>query len=402
MSCAAGSSRPRPRTTLAALGDEGFRLFFPLAALYAAAFPLVWVLTLGFDLPLAHSVPPALWHGYEMLIGAFGAALIGFLTTAAPEWTDTEPMRGRPLWVLAGLWAAGRVIGALGWDGLSVLGLLADLGWMGALLAYLIRLSIRGRTDRLLAFIVWLALLAGCAMAARLAFVTGEITRAATALHMTGFAFLGLLALALARITVPITNQVLDPTETTSPFRPHPGRVNLAPGLVLIAMAGQMLDLSPMVQGWLILAAGAAFLDRVAEGFVGRDTARTEILLLSGSAALAGLGLLMTGAAMLGAPWTQVAGLHLAFMGGLGMGVYAVLSIAGLLHTGQSLGLSVLTRMGALMLVAATLLRIAPEIGLPLPGPLHALSALVWAWAFLIWIAVYWPGLRSGGFGGWH
>ncbi|MDO5614467.1 MAG: NnrS family protein [Paracoccus sp. (in: a-proteobacteria)] len=399
MSCAAAPRPAAPRSLIATLGDEGFRLFFPLAALYAAAFPLIWVLALGLDLPLARVVPPSLWHGYEMLIGAFGAALIGFLTTAAPEWTDTEPLRGRPLWALAALWAAGRIVGALGWDRLSVVGALADLGWIGALLAYLVALSIRRRSDRLIAFILWLALLSGCALAARLAFISGDIARAATCLHLTGFAYLGLLGLALARITVPITNQVLDPGETTSPFRPHPGRINLAPGLVLVAMAGQAAGVSPMVQGWLILAAGAGFMDRVAEGFIGRESARAEILLLAGSAALAGLGLLMTGAALLGAPWTQVAGLHLAFMGGLGLGVYTVLSIAGRLHTGQSLGLSALTRIGALMLIAAAALRIAPEMGLPLPGPLHALPALAWAAAFVIWVAAYWPGLRSGGFG---
>ena len=101
-------ARRAPRGRLAVAADEGFRLFFPLAAAYAALFPLVWVLGFGLDLPFARTVPPSLWHAHEMLIGAFGAALIGFLTTAVPEWTDTAPLRGRSLWVLAGLW--GQVV----------------------------------------------------------------------------------------------------------------------------------------------------------------------------------------------------------------------------------------------------------------------------------------------------
>lgn len=398
MSCAPtiGMERARPGR-LAMLGNEGFRLFFPLAALYAAAFPLLWVLALGFDLPLARTVPPSLWHAHEMLVGAFGAALIGFLTTAAPEWTDTQPLRGRPLWLLAGLWGIGRVVGLLGWDAMGMVGALADLAWLGTLIVYLLRLSILHGTDRLLAFVFWLVVLAACVGAARLAFLTGDTLRAQLAVHLTGFAFLGLLGLALARITVPVTNQVLDPTETSSPFRPHPGRLNLAPGLVLVAIAGQVAGLSPAVSGYLILAAGAAFMDRVAEAFIGRAALRAEILLLAESAALAGAGLMMTGAALLGAPWPEVTGLHLAFMGGLGLGVYTVFCIAGLLHSGRHLGLSRPLRLAPLLLVLSVALRLAPDMGIDLPGPLHGLASLAWAAGFLIWAVAFWPAVSRPG-----
>lgn len=392
MSCAApGTDRPVPETLLGSLSDEGFRLFFPLAAVYAAIFPLFWVLAMGFDLPLAREMPPSLWHAYEMLVGAFGAALIGFLTTAPPEWTDTAPLRGRPLWCLAALWGAGRVVGFLGWDGISAVGALADLAWMAALLFYLLHLSIRRRTDRLLAFAFWLTLLIGCTAAARLAFLDGDVAGAASAVHLVGFTFLGLLGLALARITVPVTNLILDPSETTSPFRPHPGRLNLAPGLVLIAMAGQLAGLSPAVTGYLVLAAGAAFMDRIAEAFIGQRAFRAEILLLAGASGLAGIGLMMAGAARLGAPWGEVTGLHAAFMGGLGLAIYAVQCIAGLLHAKRPLGLSRMTRLGGVMLVAAVVLRLMPGLGIA-PSELgYDAASLIWAMAWLAWLSVYWP-----------
>ncbi|MCF8470567.1 MAG: NnrS family protein [Parvibaculum sp.] len=374
-----------------ALGHEGFRLFFPLGALYAAFWPMLWVLALNFDLPLAHTVPPSLWHAHEMLVGAFGAALLGFLTTAAPEWTDTAPPRGRFLWVLAALWGTGRAVGVLGWDGMGALGAAADLGWMAALLVWILRLSWQRRTERLLAFAFWLTLLLSCTAVARLAFLTDEIDLAIRFVHLIGFAFLGLLGLALARITVPVTNLVLDPSEATSPFRPHPGRLNLASGLVLVAMIGEVAGLSPAVSGFLIFAAGAAFMDRVAEAFIGRAALRAEILMLAGSSALAGAGLMMAGAARLGAPFGEVTGLHVALMGGLGLGVYTVFTIAGLMHAGQPLALAKRTRLGALCLVLAVTLRIAPDLGLPVPGPLHALASLGWAAAFLLWLHAYWP-----------
>lgn len=385
------SDRPLPSGWHTVLADEGFRLFFPLAALYAALWPLLWVLALGFDLPLAHTVPPSLWHAHEMLIGAFGAALIGFVTTAAPEWTDTEPMRGRPLWLLAGLWGIGRAVGLLGWDGMSLVGALADLGWMVVLIGYLVRLSVVRRTDRLIAFLFWIVLLIACTATARFSFAVGDIAPATTAIHLIGFAFLGLLGIALARITVPVTNLVLDPTEATSPFRPHPGRLNLASGLVLVAIAGEMAGLSGPVSGFLLFAAGAAFMDRVAEAFVGRAALRTEILMLAGASALAGIGLMLAGAARLGGPWSEVAGLHVAFMGGLGLGVYAVFCIAGLLHTNRPLGLPAAAKIGVVCLIASVMMRVAPDFGINLPGPFHGLASLSWAVAFLLWIGAYGP-----------
>lgn len=58
--------------------------------------------------------------------------------------------------------------------------------------------------------------------------------------YIGALVYLGLLGLVLARITVPVTNLVLDPSEETSPYRPHPGRRNLAPGLVALAVAGTL------------------------------------------------------------------------------------------------------------------------------------------------------------------
>lgn len=395
MSCgpSLGRSYPSPSGRLATLGDEGFRLFFPLSALYLALFPLMWVIAWGFDLPLATQVPPSLWHGHEMLVGGFGAALIGFLTTAVPEWTDTELPRGAVLWKLAALWATGRVVGFLGWDTLGALGALVDLTWLLALLVFLLRVSWKKRTDKLLAFAFWIVVLTGCVGFTRWQFYWGDTLRASQGLNLVGFAYLGLLGLALARITVPVTNLVLDPSERTSPFRPHPGRLHLAPGLVLVAMIGQMLELSPAVCAYLTLAVGCAFIDRVAEAFIGREAFRSEILLLSGSSALAGLGLLLLAFAELGAPWSAVGGLHIAFMGGLGLAVFAVLCIAGLLHTNRPLELSVTLKLGGMALIASIVLRGAPDFGFALPDQSHAVASLLWASAFLIWTVANWSAL---------
>ena len=75
----------------------------------------------------------------------------------------------------------------------------------------------------------------------------------------------------------------------------------------------------------------------------------------------------------------------------------AVFAIVGLRHTGQALGLVRHTRIALLLIVVATSLRVVPEIWptLLLPAPPHALVALLWAAAFLLWLKVYWPFLKD-------
>jgi len=379
------------------LGDEGFRVFFPLGALYAAIWPLQWVLVFGFDLPLARTTPPGLWHAHEMIFGAFGAALIGFITTAVPEWTDTPRLQGRRLFALAGLWGTGRLVGFLGADALGLLGAVADAAWLAALGGYVALVSWRKRTDRLLAFVFSISALLAAQLAVSYAFLTGNVALAQLLLHCAGFVFLGLLGLALSRITVPVTNLVLDPSEETSPFRPHPGRRHLASGLVAVAVAGELAGLSEAVRGFLMIAAGAAFMDRIGEAFIGREALRAEILVLAGSSGFAGAGLLLVGAARLGAPFGEVPGQHMALMGGLGIGVLAVFSIAGLLHTGQKLVFPRGAKLAFVCAIAAVLLRALPDLGLmpQPPGPPYAAVSLLWAAAFLSWLWSYWPLLRD-------
>lgn len=381
------------KPVLRTLSDEGFRLFFPLAALYAGLWPLLWVALWSLDLPLARETDPGIWHATEMIFGAWGAALIGFLTTAAPEWTDTPRPRGRALWVLAALWGVARIAGLIGADALILPAMLADLAWLVLLLIWLLQISIRRWTTRVLAFAGWVFALTLFGLMARTEMLRGG--DATAWLNIAGLAFLGMLGLALARITVPVTNVVLDPTEETSPFRPHPGRLNLSTGLVALALLGEIAGLSPAVTAWLWIAAGAAFMDRMAEGFIGPEALRAEIMVLMGAAGFAGAGLLCLGASRLGAPWSETGPLHLALMGGLGLGVLAVLAIAGRFHTGQGLGLNRLTRAAFVLAAASVLIRALPEMGLtpPPPGPPYLVPALMWAVAFLMWFADYWPAI---------
>lgn len=381
---------------IAAMSAEGLRLFFPIAALHAALWPFLWVVVFRYDLPLVRVTAAGHWHAHEMIIGSFGAALIGFLTSALPEWTETPRFRGRLLFWLAGLWCLGRIAGLAGAESLILPGAVADQLWLLFLIAYTIFLSLRRRSTGLLGFLVFLCMLAGAAGALRIAMATGDYDAGEKAIRLAAFSFLGLLGLALARITVPVTNQILDPTEMTSPYRPHPGRINLAPGLVALLLIADLGGASEPVRGFLMLAAGGAFLDRVAEGFIGRETFRAEILSLSLSSGFAGAGLVVGGLSLVDLPFSFIGALHLMLMGGLGIGVLAVLSIAGLLHTGQPLRFPRAARLALAGMVLAVCWRVVPEIspGITLPGG-HGIASILWALSLLLWLGTYLPLLWS-------
>lgn len=98
-----------------ALLDEAFRIFFLSVAVWGVLIIPAWLLILmgqqtmqGYMLH-SFALHGTLWHAHEMVYGLVLPAFAGFLMTAAPEWTRTEPLKGWPLLGLWLLWVLGRV-----------------------------------------------------------------------------------------------------------------------------------------------------------------------------------------------------------------------------------------------------------------------------------------------------
>jgi uncharacterized protein involved in response to NO len=381
-----------PRATHPLLA-EALKLFFPVAAIHAVLLPLTWVTLLSFDLPFARQVPPSQWHAHEMIFGTYGAALAGFLGSAMPEWTDTRPRRGRALLMLLALWLPGRLIGFLGADALILPAALTDFAFLMLLLVYIARPLIDRRSTRHGSFVLWIALFALIELAIRAAWLMGETVWSARLLQAALAVFLVFLSLAIARINVVVVNHALDPSGETTPYRPHPGRQNLAAGLVGLQLAAALAAPDSAVPAWLALAAAAAFFDRLAEWFVGRAVLRAEVLALAAANACGGLGFLVLGLAGLGVPVSPAAGLHLLSVGALGLAVMAVFVIAGLLHSGRELVLPPVAKLALALMAAAGLMRVLPELGIAesLLGLHYQLAAGLWSAAFAVWLIGFWP-----------
>jgi uncharacterized protein involved in response to NO len=147
-----------PRNAILALG---FRPFFLLAGLAAAALIALWLFVWMGHLPVAGAYFGAVgWHSHEMLFGYATAVIAGFLLTAVRNWTGIDTPAGLPLAGLALLWLAGRIAALLPLPGWSIAAV--DLAFLPALAIALYPALVRGknRVNRL-----FLPLLAAMAIA---------------------------------------------------------------------------------------------------------------------------------------------------------------------------------------------------------------------------------------------
>lgn len=100
----AGSSRAHRSVIL----RDAFRPFYLGGSLLAAVAVPLW-LGMWYHQSFTPSLPSLFWHAHEMVFGFAAAIIIGFLFTAARNWTGLALPDGVPLAILVTLWLAGRV-----------------------------------------------------------------------------------------------------------------------------------------------------------------------------------------------------------------------------------------------------------------------------------------------------
>ncbi|HSK39356.1 MAG TPA: NnrS family protein, partial [Arenibaculum sp.] len=145
----------------------GFRPFFLIAGLLAAVLVPVWLMVLVGGPTPAFGVPPAGWHGHEMMFGFVGAAIGGFMLTAIPSWTGARPVTGATLAGLVTLFVAGR-IASLPAFAASPVAAAIDLTFFPALGLVMALPLIRAGKARNMAFLGLLALLTAANLLMRL------------------------------------------------------------------------------------------------------------------------------------------------------------------------------------------------------------------------------------------
>jgi len=372
---------PVPTKQPAALWRLGFRPFYLLAAAFAALAVPLWMARYYGHLPQLPAVG-LLWHLHEMVFGMAVAVVIGFLYTAARNWTNLWTPRGTPLALLAALWLAGRVAmlaSAAPWAALIDSLFLPFAAWP------LWRVMRQAGNRRNYFLILLLVLLA----TANLAHHAAALGWAAWSQLLPAQAAIFIIALMEAVIGVrvlPMFTRNGAPGSTPA-VRP---RLDKA-GLLCTAATGiaWTFGLPVMLTAALAAVAGVLTLWRLA-GWQPQRTVKVPLLwILHLSYAWIGVGLLLLALATLGMTPVSAAfhALTVGSMAGLIVGMMCRTSLG---HTGRPLtaGAAEVWMFAAIQLAAVARLVAALDTGLLRDGAM-LLAAGAWTVAFGLFVIAY-------------
>jgi len=386
-----GGAGMRRRGSGFALFAYGFRPFFLLAGIWAPFGVALWVASLaGLGLPEG-PLPMLHWHAHEMLAGFVGAAIIGFLLTAIPNWTGRKGYAGPPLIGLVAIFLAGRLALLPGSPLPAGIAAPIALAAIPAAILLVLPALVKARSARLfgpplLVLAFWagnLLMLGEAAGWWQETWHAGELLSADVALT--------LVVLIGGRIIPSFTLNALRKTGHPAEPNPLPG-VDRAAILSMIALT--LVDLAApesLLAGGISALAAVLVALRLSRWHGLRTLGQPILWVLHLAYAFVPLALATKAVWMLtGAPWAMY-WLHLQGAGALALMIIAVMTRAVLGHTGRELVAAPPTVLAYVLLPIAALAR---AFGPVLTGgglaPL-VIAGAFWVGAFALFLLVYMP-----------
>ena len=368
----------------------GFRPFFFGGALWAVVALAVWLTVLAGAASLPSALDPLAWHRHEMLFGFVGAVVAGFLLTAIPNWTGRLPIAGAPLAALFGLWAAARLAVLVSVATGPAAAAALDVGFYIVLAVLAAREVLAARNRNLP--IVGLVLLFGLANALDHAAAAGMVPdeglgwRAGLALVVMMISLIG------GRIIPSFTRNWLTKRGVKQGLPGQPGRFDRATiAVTAIALLAWVAPGEWPVAGPLLAAAGVLQALRLARWSGFRAVADPLVLILHVGYCWVPVGLLLLGAAILGAPVPRSAAIHALTAGAMATMILAVMTRATLGHTGRDLRASPATVLLYGLVTFGAFLRVTAPLGFIDYRLGMEVSAVAWGGALLVFLIAYGP-----------
>jgi len=369
----------------------GFRPFFLFSGLQALVMLPVWLLVFTGFLVAPDHWNPVVWHAHAMVFGFATAAVGGFLLTAAPSWTNTRTLSGRPLAALFVLWLAGRIAVALAGSLPAALVALFDLGYLPALALALAGPLIKAGMGRNIAFLpiltlLWLAQI--CTHVEAL----GGMPVGLRGVYLGIFILLLMIVIVGGRIIPSFTQNWLKmqgrPVEMVTIGWIEKGG---AVGSIAAAALAQVLAPSSAAAGFLALVAALVHFVRLScwHGLAVLANPLLGILHLGYFWLVAGLALLGLSAFAPALPAS--AALHALTAGCVGTMVIAVMSRAGLGHAGRPLVAAPMTVASYVLISIGAMLRVIAPVVAGAMVPLTLAGGLLWAAGWAAFVVVYAP-----------
>jgi uncharacterized protein involved in response to NO len=367
----------------AAFLELGFRPVYPGGALWALIAVTLWIFAPHW---LGGVLTGVAWHAHEMLWGFVATIAVGFLMTAGAAWTGINPVQGRGLATLCGLWLIARAGFLVADEAAFLIAALAETAFFTLAAAALLRAVAKSRNTRNYAVPFMLLGLAVTDALFLLAARDGDY--AVLMRHFNaGLLCMTLIALLVARRVIPFFAMRAVPG-LQIPMQLRSGHVQLAASVLAVAclLADQRIALSVM----LAVAGSIA----VAHWLSWKPQAvlRKPLLwvLYVGYAAL-GIGLLLAAAEAAGIGARPALHIHVIAMGGFSLLIIGMITRTALGHLGRPLQTDRSMVTGYALVIAATLLRLAALQPSALSVHLLHLAAVLWIAAFALYLWRFFP-----------
>lgn len=370
-----------------ALWSSGFRPFFLAAAAYGPLLVGFWYGARSgwWGAPDAQLALPLL-HAHELLFGFAAALVCGVLLTALPSWSGASELRGLPLAALAALWFAGRAaMHAAAWLPAPLV-MALDCALLPALCAMLFATIAAARRRLFWWTLPPLVAFAAANVAFHLALARGAEGNARWALLLGVHALAFLFTLYGGLFIPAFTRRWLHQRGERAGAILMP--LEYATAAAMLAFAGA--DLLGAPAGWMTTAAlGAAAVHawRFARWRGWRTAGEPLLWCVHLGYAWLIAALVLRALAELVAGLPREAWIHAFTLGAYGMLKIGLMTRVALRHTGRPLIAGLPMRAAFVMVLAAALLRLAYSVH-DLRWALAA-SALLWAAAFLTYLAVH-------------
>ena len=373
------------------LFSYAFRIFFLLGGLGAALLIPAWVLMLGGQLGMPGYFGGSGWHGHELVFGYAPAVIVGFLLTAAYNWTGSPNAKGLPLIVLAALWLAGRaaVLAADSMPGYLVM--IIDLAFLPAAGLVVLPPLWKARKWSNTAFVGLLMLMAVANMLIHLE-ALGVLENGARAGLYAGVDLVLLVMVIVGgRITTPFTRNALG-----IQVPPQPLRDRFAIGIVTLLVVVDLAGLPDPVIGVVCLLAALLTAVRIASWQSLKTLKVPLIWILHLSQLWLIIGFALRGLALTTDLISEASALHALTLGAVGSLTLGMMTRVALGHTGRPLVINPVIPWTYAAISLAALIRITvPSLAPEMTMTANVVAGGLWTFAFAVFVVVYLPVLTS-------
>ncbi|MCT7615510.1 NnrS family protein [Aliarcobacter butzleri] len=376
----------------------GFRPIFLLLAPYIVISIILWAFTFSgiINLPIKNLLN---WHMYEMIFGVGIAGVIAFFLTGVPEmFVGTIPIVGRKLFFIVALWLVCRIsFWFIDFFGVYFVGFL-NISLTIWIITLVIKPIFQDKNKRhiSLAFalfaILFIQILFFLSIADILAIDAYSIL-----LLSIGF-FLVLIFLALRRITMESINELLETQNIDETFYSKAPRYNLAIFCLIIYTIIEFLFPNNSTLAYLALACFASILN-ILNDFILKDNNilfKPFIIYLMSIFIMTAFGYLFLAYDYLN---DEIYGInhfrHFLTTGTFGLVFYIVMIIISTIHTGRKIFTNIWLNLGVILIIIATFIRSLIPFYEEYLIQAYILSSILWAFAFIIYMKIFFPFLLS-------